>query len=107
VADLSRNLTALANEHGGVAAIGPAYYELNSQKQTRAYQAHGLRLSLKSLVDPVESDFIIASDSLIPLGIMKKVGGFKEDLFIDLVDVEWCSGPRRQDTGAFCPLLPR
>ncbi|QRM28290.1 glycosyltransferase family 2 protein [Microvirga sp. VF16] len=93
VADLSNNLTVLEKEHGGVAAIGPAYYELNSQKQTRAYRANGLRLSRISLEGPdhpVESDFIIASGSLIPLAVLKKVGGFKEDLFIDLVDVEWC-----------------
>jgi rhamnosyltransferase len=93
VADLSNNLTALEQEHGGVATIGPAYFELNSQKQTRAYRADGLRLSRLSLegkVHPVESDFIIASGSLIPLAVLETVGGFKEDLFIDLVDVEWC-----------------
>jgi rhamnosyltransferase len=93
VADLSSNLTALENQHGGVAAIGPAYYELNSQRQTRAYRANGLhlsRLSLEGRAQPMESDFIIASGSLIPLAVLEKVGGFMEDLFIDLVDVEWC-----------------
>jgi rhamnosyltransferase len=93
VADLSKNLIALEKELGGVAAIGPAYYELNSQRQTRAYRANGFRLSRLSLKDrdhPVESDFIIASGSLIPLSVLETVGGFKDDLFIDLVDVEWC-----------------
>lgn len=93
VADLLNNLMALEKEHGGVAAIGPAYYELNSQRRTRAYQANGFRLSRISLEerdDPIESDFIIASGSLIPLSVLETVGGFKDDLFIDLVDVEWC-----------------
>ncbi|WP_201861029.1 glycosyltransferase family 2 protein [Microvirga soli] len=93
VADLAENLKALEAGQGGVAAIGPAYYELNSQRQTKAYRAKGLRLSRISLASesrPVASDFIIASGSLIPLTVLEKVGGFREDLFIDLVDVEWC-----------------
>ncbi|MBB3018728.1 rhamnosyltransferase [Microvirga lupini] len=93
VSDLAENLKALEAEQGGVAAIGPAYYELNSQQQTRAYQTNGLRLyriSLEGEKHPVASDFIIASASLIPLTVLEKVGGFREDLFIDLVDVEWC-----------------
>jgi rhamnosyltransferase len=93
VADLTENLNALEQEQGGVAAIGPAYYELNSQQQTRAYRANGFRLSrlpLTSETQPVASDFIIASGSLVPLSVLETVGGFKEDLFIDLVDVEWC-----------------
>ncbi|MEE1610182.1 glycosyltransferase family 2 protein [Microvirga sp. CF3016] len=93
VADLTENLTALEQGQGRIAAIGPAYYELNSQRQTRAYRADGLRLSRLSLANetrPVASDFIIASGSLIPLSVLEAVGTFKEDLFIDLVDVEWC-----------------
>jgi rhamnosyltransferase len=93
VADLTENLNTLEQEQGGIAAIGPAYYELNSQRQTRAYRADGLRLVRLSLAGeprPVASDFIIASGSLVPLSILETVGGFKEDLFIDLVDVEWC-----------------
>jgi rhamnosyltransferase len=93
VSDLAANLSALGREYDKVAAIGPAYYELNSQQQTRAYRASGLRLSRISLMGeqrPLASDFIIASGSLIPLAVIDKVGGFREDLFIDLVDVEWC-----------------
>ncbi|MBJ6127832.1 glycosyltransferase family 2 protein [Microvirga splendida] len=93
VSDLRANLKSLEAEQGGVAAIGPAYYELNSGVQTRAYRASGPRLSrisLKGEKRPVASDFIIASGSLIPLTVLEKVGGFREDLFIDLVDVEWC-----------------
>jgi rhamnosyltransferase len=93
VTDLAENLDALDQGRGDIATIGPAYFELNSQRQTRAYRADGLRLSrvsLSSKTRPVASDFIIASGSLIPLPVLETVGGFKEDLFIDLVDVEWC-----------------
>src|SRR3712207_3549348 len=42
VADLSAQWQALERERGGVAAIGPAYYEMHSKQQTRAYRATGL-----------------------------------------------------------------
>lgn len=104
VADLSQQLVDLEKEHGGVSAIGPAYFERHSQQQTRAYRANGLRLSrisLKSETRPVASDSIIASGSLIPLTVLEKVGGFKEELFIDLVDVEWCFRARAAGYTAF------
>ncbi|WP_230530737.1 glycosyltransferase family 2 protein [Microvirga roseola] len=93
VADLSKNLVSLERQLGCVAAIGPAYFEINTQQRSRAYRSHGLRIlriSLDPEAEPVASDTIIASGSLIPLKVLNKVGGFKEDLFIDLVDVEWC-----------------
>ncbi|WP_201838733.1 glycosyltransferase family 2 protein [Microvirga zambiensis] len=104
VADLAQNLLALERDHGPVAAIGPAYYELNSRRQTRGYVANGLWLSRLSLADakrPVASDFIIASGSLIPLTVLDQVGGFKEELFIDLVDVEWCFRARKAGYKSF------
>jgi rhamnosyltransferase len=104
VSDLASNLTTLESGQVGVAAIGPTYYETNSQKQTKAYLANGpllSRLSLKNEAHPVASDFIIASGSLIPLAILDEVGGFKEDLFIDLVDVEWCFRARRAGFKSF------
>jgi rhamnosyltransferase len=93
VSDLMNHLTALEAVHGRVAAVGPAYSEVHSGQKTRAYRATGLRLSRISLegqTQPVESDSIIASGSLIPLAVLDEVGPVREDLFIDLVDVEWC-----------------
>ncbi|MBA1158194.1 glycosyltransferase family 2 protein [Microvirga mediterraneensis] len=93
VRDLADHLDALTHGSEAVAAIGPAYFELNSRRQTRAYRADRLRVSrlpLDAETRPVASDFIIASGSLVPLSVLEAVGGFKEDLFIDLVDVEWC-----------------
>ncbi|KFG70218.1 glycosyltransferase family 2 protein [Microvirga sp. BSC39] len=104
VAILADNLATLEKEHGKVAAVGPAYYELNSQRQTQACRTSGLRLtriSLESKNQPQGSDFIIASGSLIPLAVLDKIGGFKEELFIDLVDVEWCFRARAAGYGSF------
>ncbi|MCB5176436.1 glycosyltransferase family 2 protein [Microvirga lenta] len=93
VAELMQNLEELERRQERVAAIGPAYYEINSQRRTRAYHASATRISripLDGGTQPVASDFIIASGSLIALAVFDEVGGFYEDLFIDLVDVEWC-----------------
>ena len=101
---LSHELMELEKEHGGISAIGPAYFERHSQQQTRAYRAKGLllsRISLKDETRPVASDSIIASGSLIPLAVIEKVGDFKEDLFIDLVDIEWCFRARAAGYSAF------
>lgn len=93
VADLSKHLGALEKDQGAIAAIGPAYYEIHSKRKTRAYRSAGLhisRISLEEKTQPVPSDSIIASGSLIPLKVLEQVGELNEDLFIDLVDVEWC-----------------
>jgi rhamnosyltransferase len=104
VADLSKNLAALEQGNGRVAAIGPAYFEIHSRQQTRAYRAAGLqiaRMSLSGETQPLASDFIIASGSLIPLAAFEKVGRFKEGLFIDLVDVDWCFRARAAGYASF------
>jgi rhamnosyltransferase len=40
--------------------------------------------------DVIEIDTAIASGSLIPLNALDAVGDMREELFIDLVDIEWC-----------------
>ena len=45
----------------------------------------------------VQTDAAIASGSLISLRALEKVGGMREDFFIDLVDIEWCL--RARDRG--------
>lgn len=104
VEKLLKSLETLERNSQKAAAIGPAYFERNSEQWTRAYRAAGLRLSrisLKAQTQPVASDFIIASGSLIPLDIFEKVGTFRESLFIDLVDVEWCFRARASGYAAF------
>lgn len=91
--NLSRQLLVLEKEHGAIAAIGPAYFEIHSKRHTQAYRSDGLQLAripLEAKMQAVLSDFIIASGSLIPIAAFEAVGKFNENLFIDLVDVDWC-----------------
>jgi len=93
IADLSRQLLVLEEEHGAIAAIGPAYFEHHSMRRSQAYRSTGLqlmRIPLEGRTQAVSSDFIIASGSLIPTAAFETVGTFNESLFIDLVDVDWC-----------------
>jgi rhamnosyltransferase len=43
----------------------------------------------------------IASGALIPIATLDAVGGMRESLFIDLVDIEWCFRARAQGFRAF------
>lgn len=39
----------------------------------------------------VAADFLITSGTLMPTKSLKEIGGYDNELFIDSVDVEWCS----------------
>jgi rhamnosyltransferase len=39
---------------------------------------------------PVPIDFVISSGSLISLEAAQEIGPFREDFFIDAIDIEWC-----------------
>lgn len=56
-----------------IACVGPNYEDMNN-----------------NTIDAIEKDFIIASGSLYNVSIFDKVGYFKSEWFIDLIDVEWC-----------------
>lgn len=40
--------------------------------------------------EPVSTDFLISSGTLIPLTVLARVGGMEEALFLYYVDCEWC-----------------
>lgn len=44
---------------------------------------------------PIEVAFLVASGCLVDLDAVRAVGGMREDLFIDHVDLEWCLRARR------------
>lgn len=76
-----------------VGAVGPRYADSRRQVNRPPFmQVKGLRLvrhtcQADNQVVPV--DYLISSGSLIPLSTLREVGGMREDLFIDYVDIEW------------------
>jgi rhamnosyltransferase len=46
------------------------------------------------------AEFVISSGSLIDLTVCQSIGGFREDFFIDAIDIEWCF--RAQSQGYTC-----
>jgi rhamnosyltransferase len=76
-----------------VGSIGHAYRDTHDGKIKTAERAQGHKL-VKQVVNSesdtlIETDYVIASGSLIPVSTLQEVGLMDEKLFIDLVDVEW------------------
>jgi rhamnosyltransferase len=76
-----------------VGSIGHAYRDTHDGKLNLPAKAQGHRL-IRQTINPasdtlIETDFVIASGSLIPVSTLRDVGFMDEALFIDLVDVEW------------------
>lgn len=93
VLSLYENCKMLEQSGAKIGAIGCAYRDTNSGQINKVWKAEGRKL-LKQQINPekepiVEVDFVIASGSLIPVSTLKDIGMMEDDLFIDLVDVEW------------------
>lgn len=91
-----------------VAAVGPSFIDVKSGEICGAVRIRWLKIE-KLIVDskerePVLSDYIIASGSLISLDTLKEVGCMREDLFIDWVDIEW--GERANRKGYASYIVP-
>lgn len=85
---------AEAKRAGGirVAAVGPRYEDARQMNPVPFIRVEGLRLARRTCPSPaavVEVDYLIASGCLIPMAALDVVGGMREDLFIDYVDIEW------------------
>lgn len=75
-----------------VAAIGPRYVDERQNNPVPFLQIKGLSLVRHSCQDApgaLPVDYLISSGSLIPIATLDIVGGMREDLFIDYVDIEW------------------
>lgn len=86
------------------AALGPWHEDpRRGQRRSPFIQVRGLRqirLPFESArIWPV--DHLIASGTLIPLNAFDAVGAFREDYFIDMVDIEWCLRARRCGWGVY------
>ncbi|MGZ8172765.1 glycosyltransferase family 2 protein [Methylobacter sp.] len=80
-----------------LACVGPRYLDPRHDNPPPFLRVQGLRLKRLTCggnpVMPV--DYLIASGCLIPMDVLEKVGGMRDDLFIDYVDIEWGLRARR------------
>lgn len=100
--------TAMELQASGVAVgcVCPAYYDEVSG-QAFGFQVHSPgRLFYGSMPGDrampwVEVVTTISSGSLVPLRSLKRIGGMREDFFIDQVDIEWCHRARSRGFANF------
>lgn len=81
-----------------VACAGPRYLDTRQQNPPPFIRVRGLRLERCKCTTPdsvVPVDYLIASGCLISMAVLEQVGGMREDLFIDYVDIEWGLRARR------------
>ena len=76
-----------------VAAVGPQFVDEKTGRSSFAircgfFWVSKIRLDPQSL-QPVETDHLIASGSLINAAAFQAIGLMRDDLFIDWVDIEW------------------
>ena len=74
-------------------AVGPIFKDRKTGELSRAirhtkWYVDRVEIDCSEKV-PVQADYLISSGSLIRISVLEKVGGMREDLFIDWVDVEW------------------
>lgn len=84
-----------------LAAVGPVFLDAKTGLPNRVHHHKWFRLHKaavdRSATDPIETDWLIASSSLIRRETLEEVGMMREELFIDAVDMEW--GMRAKSLG--------
>lgn len=100
VPDMVSRLLAVAGTGANFASAGPRYLDFRQENPPPFISINGLSLvrhACKSEQTVVPVDYLISSGCLIPVAVIEHVGGMREDLFIDYVDIEW--GLRAQAHG--------
>lgn len=76
-----------------VSAVGPLFVDEKSGQRSRTVRHSGLRIRWEDIpaaeINPLETEYLIASGSLIRASVLKEVGYMRDELFIDWVDTEW------------------
>jgi rhamnosyltransferase len=76
-----------------VAAVGPLFTDDKTGERSCGVRHRYFRVRWFSIPDnqrdPVETDYLIASGSLIRTSVLRQVGLMRDELFIDWVDTEW------------------
>ena len=78
-----------------VACIGPLAFDRDKSEED-VYHSYG---SGNERI--IEVQQTLSSGSLIPKKAFIEIGGMEEDLFIDLVDYEWCWRAQKQGFSTF------
>jgi rhamnosyltransferase len=103
VATLRTITERLLAEGRRVAAVGPQYRDPRGGGGESVF----FRLSLGKQVaaqeknDPVSTDFLVSSGSLVPVESLNEIGPMDEALFIDHVDTEWCCRAKSMGYGLY------
>lgn len=94
VATLLNAETDLLARSAKVAVVGPACVDEKTHRSLPVARHLFFRVrrvhANPDSVEPVEADSLIASGALIRLSVLKRIGGMRDELFIDTVDTEWC-----------------
>ncbi|MCK7450798.1 glycosyltransferase family 2 protein [Enterobacter chengduensis] len=92
ISSLSQGLIELNAKGHKVGAVGPVFYDPRTGTNTPFSLIDGCRI--KSIHpqshEPLKVSFLINSGMLVPVGVLRKVGLMRDELFIDYIDIEWC-----------------
>lgn len=84
---------ALIQSGREVSAVGPLFLDEKNGHRSHVVWNSGIRVKWRVISaeekDPIETEYLIASGSLIRTSVLKKVGYMRDELFIDWVDTEW------------------
>lgn len=104
VRQLITALEGLKERGIAVAAVGPSYLDHRQGETAPFVYRQGLKLKRRPRSEQEQTssaDFLIASGSLIPVAVFKRVGHMEEGLFIDYVDIEWGLRAKEKGFGLF------
>ena len=93
VVELGKSYKEMTTNGIVVGALGPVYMDPRTENNYPISVFSGFSLIKKYPIPgdntPIAASFLIASGSLIPRTTYEKVGGMREDFFIDYIDIEW------------------
>ncbi len=95
---------ALVTRLGPIAAVGPAAYSPSAGTLEPFYTLSGTRFSRWQCQDQqgvCEVAYLHASGTLVPMDAFERIGLLSEELFIDLVDLEWGFRARKHGLSSY------
>lgn len=106
--DMVKNLLdaerLLMSQGVDVAAVGPCFADERHNHPTPFFRIERWRLKRITANEAhpiVPVDYLISSGCLIPLQSIDRIGGMRDDFFIDYVDIEWGLRARRAGLQSF------